>query len=132
MSTQVVDYYTSNFKITQKFGQAIGMSSNHYGGIAFANAKQGDSVKSFTNGKVATAYYSPTGGYMVVVQQDDGTIIKYMHMQKELDVKSGDEVVTGQQLGRVGNTGRSTGAHLQVQVEQDGCKIDPEIYLNIN
>ncbi|MFP3326106.1 M23 family metallopeptidase, partial [Planococcus sp. SIMBA_160] len=71
-------------------------------------AKSGTPIKSLKSGKVLTAAYSKSAGYWVVVQQDDGTVAKYMHMQKGLNVKAGQKVQAGQTLGKMGSTGRST------------------------
>jgi len=129
-SQSVVDYYNSNFRTTSKFGQQESFRSSAHKGLDLANGKQGDPVKSLRAGKVITAAYSKTAGYWVVVQQDDGTVAKYMHLQKGLNVKAGQTVSSGQTLGKVGNTGRSTGAHLHLQIEQNGKAIDPQAYMN--
>ncbi len=127
-SQNVASYYLNNFRQTSKFGDSAGRSSAHKG-LDFANGKQGDPVKALRGGKVITATYSNSAGYWVVVQQDDGTVAKYMHMQKGLNVKAGQTIKAGQQLGKVGNTGHSTGAHLHLQIEQGGKAIDPLPYL---
>ncbi|MGN7942859.1 phage tail tape measure protein [Metabacillus sp. 22489] len=129
-SQSVADYYKNNFRVTSKFGQKESFRSSPHKGLDLANGKQGDPVKALRGGKVITAAYSKTAGYWVVVQQDDGTVAKYMHMQKGLNVKAGQKVSAGQQLGKVGNTGRSTGAHLHIQIEQNGKAIDPQKYMN--
>ncbi|MGM9988891.1 MAG: phage tail tape measure protein [Bacillaceae bacterium] len=123
-SSSVADYYLNDFRKTSSFNEHRG-SYNH-GGLDLANGKQGDPVKALQSGKVTQAYYSKSGGYMVVIQQDDGIVTKYMHMQKGLKVKAGQRVNAGDQLGKVGNTGNSSGAHLHLQMEKDGVKIDPE------
>nr|WGE07104.1 peptidoglycan DD-metalloendopeptidase family protein [Bacillus subtilis] len=80
-------------------------------------------------GKVQIAGYSKSAGNWVVIQQDDGTVAKYMHMQKGLKVSAGDTVKSGQTIGKVGSTGHSTGAHLHLQIEQNGTPIDPQKYM---
>ncbi len=127
-SQNVASYYLNNFRQTSKFGDTAGRSSAHKG-LDFANGRQGDPVKALRGGKVITATYSNSAGYWVVVQQDDGTVAKYMHMQKGLNVKAGQTIKAGQQLGKVGNTGHSTGAHLHLQIEQGGKAIDPLPYM---
>ena len=124
----VVNYYLNNFKVTGKFGEVNGVSK--HGGLDLANGKQGDSVKSLMSGVVKRASYSPSGGYMVFVEQIDGTVAKYMHLQKDLKVKEGDKVKAGTELGYVGNTGFSSGAHLHITIEDKGVKIDPLEYIN--
>lgn len=104
-TSSVADYYKKNFKVTSKFGQQEkGLRSTPHKGVDFANGKQGDPVKALLGGKVQIAGYSKTAGNWVVIQQDDGTVAKYMHMQKGLKVSAGDTVKSGQTIGKVGLT----------------------------
>ena len=48
----------------------------------------------------------------------------YAHLDA-LDVKPGDVVVSGQQIGRLGSTGKATGPHVHVEVLQHGKRVDP-------
>ncbi|MFK3812389.1 phage tail tape measure protein [Bacillus halotolerans] len=129
-TSSVADYYKKNFKVTSKFGQQEkGLRSTPHKGVDFANGKQGDPVKALLGGKVQIAGYSKTAGNWVVIKQDDGTVAKYMHMQKGLKVSAGDTVKSGQTIGKVGSTGHSTGAHLHLQIEQNGTPIDPQKYM---
>ncbi|MGO0713665.1 phage tail tape measure protein [Bacillus subtilis] len=129
-TSSVADYYKKNFKVTSKFGQQEkGLRSTPHKGVDFANGKQGDPVKALLGGKVQIAGYSKSAGNWVVIQQDDGTVAKYMHMQKGLKVSAGDTVKSGQTIGKVGSTGHSTGAHLHLQIEQNGTPIDPQKYM---
>ncbi|WP_257985000.1 peptidoglycan DD-metalloendopeptidase family protein [Bacillus sp. T33-2] len=125
--SSVGSYYLNNFRVTSQYGENRG--SYTHKGLDLANGKQGDPVKSLQSGKVITATYSKSAGYWVVVQQDDGTVAKYMHLQNGLNVSAGQRVSAGQQLGKVGNTGQSTGAHLHLQIEQNGKTINPLDYL---
>lgn len=128
-TNSVADYYLNNFRQTSQFGDTHGRNSPHKG-LDFANGRQGDPVKALRGGKVITASYSKSAGNWVVIQQDDGMVAKYMHMQNGLNVKAGQQVKAGDVLGKVGNTGQSTGAHLHLQIEQNGKAIDPLKYLN--
>jgi len=40
-------------------------------------------------------------------------------------VKAGQHVEAGQQIGKVGSNGQSTGCHNHFQVELDGTPVDP-------
>lgn len=57
------------------------------------------------------------GGYgnYIVVKHDNGTQTLYAHLSRN-DVWSGAWVERGQQIGAIGNTGRSTGPHLHFEV----------------
>lgn len=57
------------------------------------------------------------GGYgsYIVIDHPNGTQTLYAHLSKNI-VWSGQSVVQGQVIGNVGNTGRSTGAHLHFEV----------------
>ncbi|MCZ0092970.1 peptidoglycan DD-metalloendopeptidase family protein [Bacillus sonorensis] len=130
-TSKIANYYTSanGFRISSKFGaKESGLRSSPHKGLDLA-AKAGTPVKAVRAGKVITATYSKTAGNWVVIQQDDGTVAKYMHMQKGLKVKKGDVVSAGQTIGKVGSTGHSTGNHLHLQIEQNGKPIDPEKYM---
>jgi murein DD-endopeptidase MepM/ murein hydrolase activator NlpD len=54
----------------------------------------------------------------------------YAHMS-ELDVSVGQHVARGQQVGRVGNEGNSTGPHLHFEVRLDGDPVDPLNWVSI-
>ncbi|MGE0910545.1 phage tail tape measure protein [Bacillus atrophaeus] len=130
-NSSIASYYTSNsaFRVSSKYGAQDGAyRSTPHKGTDYA-AKAGTAIKSLQNGKVQIAGYSKTAGNWVVIQQDDGTVAKYMHMQSTPSVKSGQTVQAGQTIGKVGSTGNSTGNHLHLQIEQNGKTIDPEKYL---
>lgn len=91
------------------------------------------------NGKVTKVDNQPDGaGKYIKVEytREDGAKMRttYMHLSK-IDVKEGDIVNAGQNLGISGNTGRSTGPHLHFETEycdKEGNwqKFDPTLYLS--
>ncbi len=63
---------------------------------------------------------TPSVGNFVVVDHRDGTYGTYWHLQENsVTAKVGDEVIVGQVLGRVGNTGNSSAPHLHFDVRKD-------------
>ena len=60
------------------------------------------------------AYNGGYGNY-IVIKHSNGTQTLYAHLSK-VSVSVGDEVNTGEVIGKSGNTGRSTGPHLHFEV----------------
>lgn len=75
----------------------------------------GTHVYSAIEGTVILAAYSESAGNWVKVQNDAGWTVVMMHMDS-LTVSAGDIVKQGDHLGYSGNTGRSTGPHLHLEV----------------
>jgi len=63
-------------------------------------------------------------GGAVIIDHGAGVYSNFWHMS-QIDVKPGDVVETGQQLGLVGTTGLSTGAHLHWEIRVNGLAVDP-------
>lgn len=97
----------------------------------------GAPVQAIADGKVRIATESG-GNYGVTVYIDhmvDGKLITshYSHMQySSLQVEVGQTVKVGDIVGKVGNTGRSYGAHMHFELIVDGSTIDPLPWLNEN
>ncbi|MDO5118425.1 MAG: M23 family metallopeptidase, partial [Eggerthellaceae bacterium] len=72
--------------------------------------------------------YNGGAGNWVVIAHGNGIVTKYMHSSATY-VKPGDYVERGQNIGAVGNTGDSYGAHLHFQVEVGGVAVNPLNYL---
>ena len=75
-------------------------------------------------------FAGPEGNYGNVIVLDHGYGIKtrFGHLAEML-VKSGDRVKRGEQVGSVGNTGRSTGPHLHYEVRVNGIPQNPRKFL---
>jgi len=94
-----------------------------------------DIVAPYGSGIVATAngvvFYSGQHRFLGnVVRIDHGYGIQthYGHLQKRL-VKEGDVVERGQEIGRLGSTGRSTGAHVHYEVTIENKPVNSAKYL---
>ena len=77
------------------------------------------------------------GGYgnYVIIEHSDGNFTLYGHMaQNSITVVAGDKVKQGQVIGKMGHSGRSTGAHLHFEVRAGGNssqnKVDPLDYVS--
>ncbi len=90
----------------------------------------GDPIKVTANGKVIFA--SVKGGYgnCIIIQHGFGYQTLYGHLSK-IDVKEGQEVKSGQVIGKLGNTGRSTGPHVHYEIIYNNDKENPAKYLQI-
>lgn len=75
----------------------------------------GTHVYSAVNGTVILARYSESAGNWVKVRTESGWTVVMMHMDS-LTVSEGQTVQKGDHLGYSGNTGRSTGPHLHLEV----------------
>lgn len=112
-------------------------ASNNHKAIDIA-APQGTPVKAAMSGKIIGMNKYGYGkdeyeGYGVSVTVDcgNGITMAYHHMVdgSNANLNIGDEVKTGQQIGKVGSTGISTGPHLDFQVVKDGKYVDPRNYI---
>ena len=93
-------------------------------GIDLAGA-YGTPIYATADGTVVRAGWN-NGGYgnMVELDHGRGIMTRYGHMSAVL-VHAGDHVTRGQQIGRMGSTGRSTGNHLHYEVRIDGHPVNP-------
>ena len=67
-------------------------------------------------------------GNMLMINHGYGLKTRYGHMAKIL-VKKGEYVKRGQEIGLVGNTGRSTGPHLHYEVYLNSLPVNPRRYI---
>lgn len=85
----------------------------------------GDSVFSVLSGKVRYVGYSSGYGKTVVVRHYNGLETRYAHLSGYA-VKENDTVKKGQVIAFGGNTGRSRGSHLHLELRYEGVAINPE------
>jgi murein DD-endopeptidase MepM/ murein hydrolase activator NlpD len=102
----------------------------HHPGFDLA-AKAGTEVAAAASGTVVHAGPAGTYGNLVTLRHDNGFETRYAHLSS-VDVKVGDLVEAGAELGKVGTTGYSTGPHLHFEVRHDGKAIDPAPLLPLN
>jgi murein DD-endopeptidase MepM/ murein hydrolase activator NlpD len=92
-------------------------------------AAEGTPVAVPLAGVVATTGDFFFNGQTVILDHGRGLISLYCHLS-EIDVAEGERLDAGDVLGRVGRTGRVTGAHLHFGIYLNGTAGDPAILLN--
>lgn len=104
-----------------------GRGSSFHEGIDIAN-NSGVTVVAAADGTVIFAGWKGAYGKMVEIDHGYGFKTIYGH-NSTLLVKEGDKVKKGEEIARMGNTGRSTGPHLHFAIKKEGEPQDPQIYL---
>ncbi|MFD0363015.1 M23 family metallopeptidase [Nocardia sp. GCM10030253] len=111
--------------LTSNYGMRWG---SLHAGLDFADPI-GTPIASVTDGTVIETGPASGFGLWVRVQQDDGTIGVYGHVNDILSTV-GQQVRAGDVIATVGNRGFSTGPHLHYEVHQPGVgPIDPMPWL---
>jgi murein DD-endopeptidase MepM/ murein hydrolase activator NlpD len=105
-------------------------SAEFHPGIDF-KGKRGDEVKCTASGKVVFAGWAGGYGNCIRIQHINDIQTVYGHLSK-IKVKVGQEVNLGDQIGLVGSTGHSTGAHLHYEVRRHGKPVNPVNFLTLN
>ena len=118
-------------KVTSEFGyrqNPTGAGSEGHTGMDMA-VPLGTDVRAVKDGKVLFVRFKQTGyGYHVAIDHGGGLVTLYGHCS-EILVTEGQTVTAGQVIAKSGNTGRSTGPHLHLEVIQDGVPQNPRNYL---
>ena len=88
------------------------------------STEKGDPVFATADGVVDAASYTGDYGNLIVIHHAFGLSTRYGHLSS-FAVKPGHRVKRGDVIGRVGSTGRSTGAHLHYEILANGKLINP-------
>ncbi len=95
-------------------------------------APLGTPVKATANGnviRIEDEHFDPDKyGKYIVIQHDEVYSTMYTQLSEVL-VKEGQAVKKGEMIGKVGESGRSTGPHLHYEVWKNGEKVDPVAYM---
>lgn len=123
--------------ISSRFGYRSASISgwSFHGGIDIVlgyGSSAGIPVIASASGTVVTAYSGWSGyGHTVVIDHGNGIKTRYAHMYPgSIAVRVGQKVYQGQQIGRIGSTGNSTGPHLHFEVLVGGNKVNPLPYIS--
>ncbi len=107
---------------------AYGGYPGHKGVDLTMSGAYGKAVYASASGTVIQAGWSGGYGIMVKVRHSNGYETWYAHMSSKL-VSVGDKVTQGQQIGRIGSTGNSTGPHLHFELRINGSPVNPMRYI---
>lgn len=111
--------------ITGHFGKwRGGRHSGHYHAGVDIAAPVGTNIVAPIDGTVIFAGRKGGYGLTLIIDHGDGVATLYGH-NSELLVEEGQVVKKGQQVSKVGSSGRSTGPHLHYEVRMEGYPVNP-------
>ena len=117
---------SSNFGLRRVLN---GESKSPHAGLDVA-APLGAPVHAPAAGRVSLVGDFYFTGNVVFIDHGGGMVSMMCHLSA-VDVHDGDEVTPGQQIGRVGATGRATGPHLHWAVSLNDERVDPSMLLKL-
>jgi murein DD-endopeptidase MepM/ murein hydrolase activator NlpD len=88
---------------------------------------EGTPVKAPAVGRVVLTGNHFFAGNSIYIDHGQGLISMYFQLSA-INVSDGDMVERGQIIGKVGKTGRVTGAHLHYGIYINGARIDPPVF----
>ncbi|OYY58346.1 MAG: hypothetical protein B7Y55_02765 [Polynucleobacter sp. 35-46-207] len=87
-------------------------------------AEHGTPILATGDGVVAKVDVDRNNGQYIDIEHASGFTTRYAHVSS-FAVKAGEQVKRGQTIANVGNTGRSTSAHLHYEIRYQGIPINP-------
>lgn len=117
---------SDHFYVSSRFGKRRDPVNKKWGmhyGVDLAGVKKSP-VLSTAAGTVASVSRHPSYGRMVVIDHGLGIRTRYGHLHRIL-VRRGKKVGFRQKIGLMGNTGRTTGAHIHYEILVNGKPYDP-------
>lgn len=133
-SPAVYQEYNSLFGDRRNYNDGALLS--FHSGLDFAGG-MGLPITAPADGVVVFAGPLTIRGNATFIDHGWGVYSAYFH-QSEIEVKAGDKVTAGQEIGKVGNTGRvnessayeGAGSHLHWEIWVNGIQVDPLQWLN--
>ena len=120
------------FYISSEYGYRkhpkTGKKTFHHG-IDLAGTWQ-ENVRSTAPGTVVFAGREGAFGKVVRIEHEYGISTLYAHLSR-ITVSVGDYVAENTVIGKMGNTGRSAGAHLHYEIQVDGKSVNPSDFFTI-
>ncbi|MGF1725573.1 peptidoglycan DD-metalloendopeptidase family protein [Photobacterium nomapromontoriensis] len=91
----------------------------------------GTTIHSIADGVVIKSKYNRFAGNYINIRHPNGSVSRYLHLSKR-SVHVGDKVAKKQIIGFTGNSGRTTGPHLHLELLIKGVHVDYERYFKAN
>lgn len=117
---------SGTLKVTTYFGEirfVNGVETGRHSGMDFG-VPTGTPILAPARGRVLMAERLIVTGWTILIDHGMGLFTLYFHCDS-VDVKPGDLVESGDQIGRVGSTGFSTGPHLHWTASIGNVPVDP-------
>ena len=149
---QIADFYESQLLEIESIIQYVPLGVPHHGqissrfgprrnpftrrGIEFHTGVDfrgniGDTIRTTANGVVEFVGWRGGYGKTIIILHENDLRTLYAHLSSA-NVVIGQEVSAGEFIGRLGNTGRTTGPHLHYEIiAADGQRIDPAPFFDI-
>lgn len=99
-----------------------------HAGVDITSKDERAKVQALANGVVTYSGERSGYGKMVEINHANGYVSRYAH-HRELLVSPGSIVKKGDAIGIMGDTGRSTGPHVHLEVQKNGKNINPARFL---
>ncbi len=116
--------------LSSRFGQRVspftGKKEFHEG--IDISTRMSSPILVTADGRVAFSGWERGYGRVIRIDHGHGIETKYAHLKKSM-VKKGQHVKRGETIGLVGNSGRTTGAHLHYEVHRNGQTVNPLRYI---
>lgn len=117
----------ANYTLSARYGQRGGIwSAGWHTGLDF-RVKSGTSVVAAANGTVIASGWGGAYGYRIEVDHGNGYVTAYNHLSR-IEITDG-KVAAGQEIGKSGSSGNTTGPHLHFEVTKDGEFMNPSSWL---
>jgi murein DD-endopeptidase MepM/ murein hydrolase activator NlpD len=117
----------TNYTLSARYSQRGGIwSAGWHTGLDF-RVKSGTPVVAAANGTVIASGWGGAYGYRIEVDHGNGYVTAYNHLSK-IEITDG-KVAAGQEIGKSGSSGNTTGPHLHFEVTKDGEFMNPSPWL---
>ena len=121
-----------NGRITSQYGYrehpTIGRHSIHNG--VDIGADSGAAVCAFAAGRISQVGENDDYGKYIYIDHGNGIETFYAHCSSIL-AEEGEQVMAGDSIARVGQTGKATGPHLHFELRFNGTYLDPIHYIDL-